>query len=124
MKKDERFSELIISSLKRIHLAVLISGILMISGILQVSASGTFSFNDVTDPSPLQQARITGTVTDASTGEALAGVNVTIEGTTIGTISNSSGRFTLDAPKPNSVLVLSFIGYRKCKGSIYRATND
>ena len=115
MKKDERFSELIISFLKRIHLAVLISGILMISGILQASAGGTFSFNDVTDPSPLQQARITGTVTDASTGEALAGVNVTIEGTTIGTISNSNGRFTLDAPKPNSVLVLSFIGYESAR---------
>ena len=45
-----------------------------------------------------QQARISGTITDAATGEALVGVNITIEGTTIGTISDASGKFSLEAP--------------------------
>ena len=58
-----------------------------------------------------QQQRITGTITDASTGETLPGVNVFIEGTTIGAITDIDGKFSLQQPDPNSVLVFSFIGY-------------
>ena len=61
--------------------------------------------------SAMQQLTITGTVTDASTGEALPGVNIVVVGTTIGTISDASGRYTLDVPNPSARLQFSFIGY-------------
>ncbi|RYF58795.1 MAG: TonB-dependent receptor, partial [Cytophagaceae bacterium] len=52
---------------------------------------------------------ITGTV-KSETGETLPGINVVIRGTTKGTTTDASGRFTLDAPD-NAVLVFSGIGF-------------
>lgn len=54
--------------------------------------------------------RITGTVVDAVTGEPVIGANVAVKGTTIGTISDSDGRFTFDAPA-SATLIVSYIGY-------------
>lgn len=58
----------------------------------------------------LQQNRITGTITDGATGEPLIGVNVSIEGTQGGTITDVSGKFTINATA-GDVLVFSYIGY-------------
>jgi len=57
-----------------------------------------------------QQFRITGTVT-SETGEPLTGATVQIEGTMTGSISDAGGKFSLDAPGPNAVLVVSFVGF-------------
>ncbi len=57
------------------------------------------------------QARdITGTVTDAKTGFALPGVNISIQGTTTGTASAVDGSYTIRAAT-GDVLVFSFIGF-------------
>ena len=57
-----------------------------------------------------QQANtITGKVTDGQ-GEPLLGVNVVIQGTTLGTITDMDGRFTLEA-NPGDIIVFSYIGY-------------
>ena len=53
--------------------------------------------------------RITGRVLDDS-GEPLIGVNVRVEGTSIGTITNIDGNFSLEAPA-GSVLSISYVGY-------------
>ncbi len=58
-----------------------------------------------------QQLRVSGTVTDASDGTPMPGVNVVIRGTTLGALTSSDGKYTLDLTDPNSVLVFSFIGY-------------
>lgn len=58
-----------------------------------------------------QQLTVTGKITDASTGEALAGVNIVLEGTTIGTISGANGQYSLPAVTSNGTLRYSFIGY-------------
>jgi TonB-linked SusC/RagA family outer membrane protein len=58
-----------------------------------------------------QQIKVSGTVTDVSTGEAMAGVNIMVKGTTIGAITDGSGNFTLNAPDANATLIFSFIGY-------------
>jgi TonB-linked SusC/RagA family outer membrane protein len=58
-----------------------------------------------------QQQRISGTITDASTGEAIVGANSVIEGTTSGTITDVDGKFSITVPAPGSVLVVSFLGY-------------
>lgn len=54
-------------------------------------------------------AQITGTVIDEN-GEGLPGATVSIKGTTTGTITDVSGRFSLDADS-NTTLVISFVGY-------------
>lgn len=61
--------------------------------------------------SSLQQQNITGRVTDASTGEPIAGANVTIEGTQIGVITDSNGNFILARPEKGVSISFSFIGY-------------
>lgn len=57
------------------------------------------------------QMKITGTVVDA-TGEGMPGVNITIKGKTVGTISSIDGKFALSVPARTDVLVVSFIGYK------------
>ena len=63
-----------------------------------------------TSSAAFAQIAVSGTVTD-DLGEPLIGVNVTVKGTTIGNITDIDGKYTLQAPNAQSVLVFSFIGY-------------
>ena len=56
------------------------------------------------------QIPVSGTVLDED-GEGLPGVNVLVDGTTLGTITNFDGTYTLSVPDQNSTLVFSYIGY-------------
>jgi len=58
-----------------------------------------------------QQQTVTGTVTDAATGEALIGVSVAVRGTTTGALTDINGRFTIPVSERQVTLVVSFIGY-------------
>lgn len=60
---------------------------------------------------PVQQVSVSGTVKDAATGEAIPGVNILVEGTTIGMMTDMDGHFTLNVPSTNATLVFSYIGY-------------
>ena len=57
------------------------------------------------------QQKISGAITDATTGEPIIGASVLIEGTTIGVITDSDGKFSLDISKSDAVIVISFLGY-------------
>jgi len=59
------------------------------------------------------QSTITGTVTDASNGKTLPGVNILVEGTTIGTSTDNNGHYELKVPSSQDTLRFSFIGYQK-----------
>lgn len=61
--------------------------------------------------------QVTGTVTDTE-GESLPGVNVLVEGTMIGTITDPDGSYAITAPDPNSILVFSFVGYTRQRAPI------
>ncbi len=65
--------------------------------------------NDSTAAS-LQQITISGNVTEI-TGDPLPGVNIKIEGTTVGTVSGLNGKYTINVPSKESTLTFSFIGY-------------
>ena len=65
---------------------------------------------------------VSGRVTDESDAP-IPGVNVLVKGTTVGTTTDTDGRFSLDVPDANSVLVFSFIGYHK-HGSYRWNTNQ
>lgn len=56
------------------------------------------------------QIKVTGTVSDVN-GEPLIGVNVVVKDATIGTVTDMDGRYTLEVPGANSVLLFSYIGY-------------
>ena len=58
-----------------------------------------------------QQQRVTGKVLDAATNEPLIGVNVAIEGTTVGTITDVQGNYSLALPGTAKTLVFTYIGY-------------
>ncbi|NLK53265.1 MAG: TonB-dependent receptor [Bacteroidales bacterium] len=60
-----------------------------------------------------QQQTVTGTVTDASNGEVMPGVNVVVKGTVIGALSDINGRYTIPLSKlDDAILVFSFVGYK------------
>lgn len=56
------------------------------------------------------QISVTGTVQD-KTQEPLIGVSVLLKGTSVGTITDLDGRYTVDVPDAGSVLVFSYVGY-------------
>lgn len=58
-----------------------------------------------------QQGTISGTLTDASTGEYLAGASVFIEGYSMGVASDIQGIFRLSAPPGNQLLRIEYVGY-------------
>ena len=58
-----------------------------------------------------QTITVTGTVKDAGTGEALAGANIVVEGTDLGSASAYNGRFTINAVPSGSRVTASMIGY-------------
>src|SRR5690606_410936 len=57
------------------------------------------------------QERISGRVQDAETGQPLASVHVTVEGSGQGTITNDEGRFTMAVPELPVTLQARHIGY-------------
>ena len=60
---------------------------------------------------PPEGITIKGRVTDETLKEGVPGANVTVKGTSIGTITDFDGNFTIVAPSKKSVLNISFIGY-------------
>lgn len=58
-----------------------------------------------------QGRTVSGTVTDATTGDPLIGVNVMVKGTTTGTATDLDGNFSLQVPDANAVLEFSYVGY-------------
>jgi TonB-linked SusC/RagA family outer membrane protein len=59
-----------------------------------------------------QVREISGRVTDADNGEPLPGVAVLIKGTTVGTITNIDGVYTLSVPQDAQTLVFTYVGMK------------
>lgn len=63
------------------------------------------------------QISIKGKVTDTSS-EPLIGVSIVIEGTTIGTITDLDGNYSLSVPSDESYLVYSYVGFETIKEKV------
>jgi len=61
-------------------------------------------------PAASQELTIRGKVLDESE-LPLPGANVVVKGTTIGTVTDMDGNFSIEVPDTNSVLVFSYLGY-------------
>ena len=91
----------------------------------QILSDGTISYrvmeNNIIVITPfgsLQQKKISGTITDAVNNEPIIGANVIIDGTTIGVVSDSNGKFSLDIPKSDAVIIVSSLGYNTERFSV------
>src|SRR5690606_28071121 len=57
------------------------------------------------------QISIQGKVISQQTGETLPGVNILVKNSGLGTITDMDGRYSLNVPGENAILVLSFSGF-------------
>jgi TonB-dependent SusC/RagA subfamily outer membrane receptor len=76
-----------------------------------LAAIAIFCSNEVYSQNASQRLRVTGQVTDISTGETLIGATVKIKGTNTAIAVDPSGKFSITVPNANSVIVVSFTGY-------------
>ena len=67
-------------------------------------------------------AQVSGIVTDGSTGEALIGASVTVKGSTVGTITDIDGSYSINA-NSNDVLIYSFVGYDEFEATVGNRTS-
>jgi TonB-linked SusC/RagA family outer membrane protein len=72
---------------------------------LLLAAIGFFSLQGV-----FAQTSVTGTVTDADNGGTLPGVTVQVQGTSIGTVTDMDGKYSLQVPEDATALIFSFVG--------------
>lgn len=61
----------------------------------------------------VQQETVSGTVTDAQTGDPLMGVNILLVGTSTGTATDSVGHYSLSVSSLQDTLRFSYIGYQQ-----------
>ncbi len=71
----------------------------------------TVNISFASHPDIFQQNLVTGTVRDSVTGEPLIGVTVVVSGTTLGTITDAGGLFSIKLPQKEATLTFSYIGY-------------
>ncbi|WP_052670968.1 SusC/RagA family TonB-linked outer membrane protein [Draconibacterium sediminis] len=116
--KNVKFSIPYIGNLKKITQAIKICLLLLfISTATSMADDGVSS--KVKESSGLKNSNIldqtqktlTGEVTD-NNGEPLPGVTVVVKGTTIGTVTNFDGKFSVDVPDDAEILVFSFVGFK------------
>jgi TonB-linked SusC/RagA family outer membrane protein len=58
-----------------------------------------------------QSRQVTGKVTSSEDGQALPGVNVVVQGTSTGTVTDIDGNYAVELSATNNTLVFSFIGF-------------
>lgn len=94
--------------LSSVLLRSLFFGALLLMVIPQY-AEASFDPKDVTET--LQKKSVSGVVRDDS-GDGMPGVSVVAKGTSIGTVTDLDGKYTLEVPN-DAVLVFTYIGYLK-----------
>ena len=73
----------------------------------------------------MAQTKITGSVTDAETGEPLFGANVVLHGTRIGTVADEAGKFELPNLKSGAyTLRVSYLGFTSLSLDVQAPASD
>ncbi|MEO7990673.1 MAG: SusC/RagA family TonB-linked outer membrane protein [Chryseolinea sp.] len=78
-----------------------------------------FSISSIPNPDII----VSGTVTEEDTGAPLPGVNILVKGTTLGTVTDANGNFSIAVPSGESILVFTFIGFIPQEVSLNGRTN-
>ena len=82
------------------------------SGLNHESSQNVLALTSASHPSKLEfiERPISGTVTDEN-GDGLPGVNVLVKNTTIGTVTDIEGNYSISAPDNAETLIFSSVGY-------------
>jgi len=56
------------------------------------------------------QTTVTGKVTDKDSGNAIPGATITVKGTTVGTVADMNGKYSITVPAGSQYLVFSYVG--------------
>jgi hypothetical protein len=84
----------------------LTAGILILILVFQTSyAKGDSSSTGNGKNLSVDQKTVTGIVTDSNSGQSLIGVNIIIQGSTTGTVTDLNGNFSLEVPDLNSTCI-------------------
>ncbi len=59
----------------------------------------------------IQDKMVTGTITSSDDEDGLPGVNIILKGTSVGTVTDVTGAYSLNIPDENAILVFSSVGY-------------
>ena len=70
-----------------------------------------------------QSRTVTGTVSDEDDGGTLPGVSVVVKGTSMGTVTDIDGKFTLNVTEDAKTLVFSFVGMATYELNLTTASN-
>jgi TonB-linked SusC/RagA family outer membrane protein len=70
-----------------------------------------------------QTRQITGVVTSGDDGTSIPGVSVVVKGSTLGTITDMEGKFTLKVPQGAKALAVSFVGMTSTEVALTSASN-
>lgn len=102
--------------MKRILQSILLTVLLVAGADITFAGPGTFftepAFTEALHNQSLTvSGRVTATDSGTGQGESLPGVSISIKGTSAGTVTDGEGKYTLEVPSAESVLVFSFIGY-------------
>ena len=71
-----------------------------------------FAFFSMLSMQMIAQRTVTGTVTSAEDGQGLPGVSVAVKGTSLGTVTDINGKYSIDVPAEAKTLIFSFMGYK------------
>lgn len=74
----------------------------LLSGLLLLVATTVFA-----------QGKITGTIVDEQLKSGIPGVNVTINGSTTGTVSDIDGKFIIESKDSKGQLVITYVGFER-----------
>lgn len=77
------------------------------------------SFSQISD-----KTVINGTVVDAKTGVPLTGASVILAKTTVGTVSDKDGKYSIETSVKSDTILFSFIGYETESRSISKGANQ
>jgi len=71
----------------------------------------------------MAQQKISGKVTSASDNSPLPAVSIRIKGTSVGTVTDANGNFSVSAPNANAVLVFTYTGFAAQEVSVAGKTS-
>ena len=79
--------------------------------LLSIIITGLLSVKPLSAAGYQQTTTVSGKVTSTQDNEGLPGVNVVIKGTSMGTVTDVNGTYTLAVPGPDAILVFTSIGF-------------
>jgi TonB-dependent starch-binding outer membrane protein SusC len=113
MKNELKIWEFITSYARRLSSVCMITALMLILSMCLVipSFATDRASDEMNSNSSMQSKTITGKVLDAD-GLSLPGVSVVVKGSTIGTITDIDGKFSLNVPATAKTLLFTFIGMK------------